>query len=778
MKMNLFKSSCVFLIVLSFLTGCMSKAENNEVENQNYLKSQKQFEKEIIKYNVDPETFSLEIELSDNKTLPVSLPMANRKIENFYQDETQTKWYYPDEKVDVSIKAQKGYLEVNMKSNSKKDNEFYWPQIESESYYLPLGEGKKIPSKDAVWAEHLSGQKLDALEQLSMPFWASTQGDYAVLFIMENPFRSTLNFAKSETISFLLNHSYPEIDENKGNSFRIYVADNNPTDIAKIYRSYMIANEKFTSLEEKSKANPNVEKLYGAPHIYLAGENVISSKDIKWKEFRLLLGSDIMEHILSFSSTSENGKEMETTIKEIEKQDYISEYQKNAICKYLSSILKKENFFNEIIFPKADRYMETKLNINDKDAALVMQINKHALATNFSRVFNPADTWLKNETVDLMKDFRKSGIEKAWIGLHSWEQAFANTEFTKVALDQGYLMATYDSYHSIHKPGEEKWITASFKDTNLYDNATIDKKNGEKYLGFQNVGRKLNPVFALDSVKERVKSILDTSSQFNSWFIDCDATGEIYDDYSPKHLTTKQQDLEARLERMRYIRDNYDMVIGSEGGHDFAAETIAFAHGIELKSFSWIDDDMKTNKESKYYMGKYYSKTGGVPEHFAKRVPIKEKLYTIFVDTKYDIPLFKLVYNDSVITTYHWDWSTFKIVGATRDRMLREVLYNVPPLYHLDNSEWKIYKKDIVAHTKIWSEFSKKVIEKEMTDFKDLENDGTVQLCQYGENIKVVANFREKIYEFGNQKIPEKSLLIEIDGKFSIYTPVVQDKNI
>ena len=54
------------------------------------------------------------------------------------------------------------------------------------------------------------------------------------------------------------------------------------------------------------------------------------------------------------------------------------------------------------------------------------------------------------------------------------------------------------------------------------------------------------------------------------------------------------------------------MVIGSEGGNDFAASTIAYAHGIELKSFSWMDEDMKSNKDSEFYIGNYYNPSGGV----------------------------------------------------------------------------------------------------------------------------------------------------------------------
>lgn len=50
-----------------------------------------------------------------------------------------------------------------------------------------------------------------------------------------------------------------------------------------------------------------------------------------------------------------------------------------------------------------------------------------------------------------------------------------------------------------------------------------------------------------------MNNILQNGPKYNSWFIDCDATGEIYDDYSAKHITTQEQDLKARLQRMDYI---------------------------------------------------------------------------------------------------------------------------------------------------------------------------------------------------------------------------------
>lgn len=754
MKRNLIKMGGTLLLAFSLLTGCATEKGKETEETTSSQESPAVAVRKELDYRVEPSTFALQI-MTDGYEAVVSQAMPERVVENYTETENGTTWTYTEEQVDVALEPQDGYLRVRMTSKTQEDNEFRWPEISGETYYMPLGEGKRIPAGDAVWGEYLSGQEFDVLEQLSMPFWASVQGDHAVLYILENPYRNAMEFGEGNPISFSLNHQYPEIDSNKEHTVRIYVTDNDPAAAAKIYRSYVIEQGDFVTLEEKAQSNPNIRKLYGAPHIYLAGDFIVSPENINWPAFRQALTSDAMKEVTSHYSGTETGKAMQTTVSELLTQDYVSEYQKNVVCRYLSEFLQ---------------------NDTDHQSAKI-QLNKQALAAKLPDVFQPVETWMNGETVSLLEDMKQSGIDQAWVGLHNWEQAYAKPELSQTAIDLGYLVGPYDSYHSIHKPGEEKWNTASFPDPSLYENAVVAKKNGDLVSGFQNVGRKLNPTRSLPSVKERLETILDSQIPFNSWFIDCDATGEIYDDYSPAHTTTQQQDLAARLERMAYIRDDHKMVIGSEGGNDFAASTIAFAHGIELRTFSWMDEDMKSNKESEYYIGNYYNGAGGAAEHFTKRIPVKEHLYTLFVDPKYDIPLFKLVYNDSVITTYHWDWSTFKIIGAVKDRMLREVLYNVPPLYHLDGTQWETYKEDMVSHTKVWSEFSKQVITKEMTDFKNLEEDGSVQLCRYGDQISVVANFGETAYSYEGNEIPAHGLQMKIDGVSTIYEPQLAEGN-
>lgn len=764
------------VLSLTLLTGCSAVSDPAPPQSEPDAKihnPQKSFS-----YQTDPENFSLFL-LSSTDTIPVVTMGQSRKVTEFESGEAETAWKYPDEQIAVSIRPVKDYLSVSITSEAAGDNTFTWPNIAAERYYLPLGEGKNIPADHSGWNAYLSGQSFALPEQFSMPFWSFVSGDYAVLFIAENPVRTSLNFTADPELSFSATQEYPAIDENKTKSYRIYLTGNDPVSIAKIYKSYVEENGGFVTLEQKAASNPDIKKLYGAPFIYLWGDFVISPEDIDWQEFKAAAGSPLLSYLLSFAGSQPEGAEFKTVMEELKAQDYVAAYQKNVICSYISQLLRQDSFWNPDFFPAGTEQEKQLLskgyeNLNDTER---IRLHKYALAAAAPQVFNNAEDWMAAGTTDLISDLKASGIDRAWIGLNSWEQAYAKPELVENAADQGYLIGSYDSYHSIHEPGNEQWITAKFEDGTLYDNATVTGKDGSKISGFQNVGRKLNPALSLPSVKARMEDITANQPAFNSWFIDCDATGEVYDDYSPEHITTQQEDLKARMDRMAYIRDHYGLVIGSEGGHDFAASTIAFAHGIELKSFSWMDEDMKQNKESEYYIGKYYHPGGGVAEHFSKRIPIKEQYDTIFTDPGFDVPLYKLVYNNSVITSYHWDWSTFKIKGLTKERMLREVLYNVPPLYHLDAEEWKKYKEDIISHTTVWSAFGRRAVTAEMTGFSYLTDDKTVQKTVYDNTLMAVANFGSTPFLYEEQEIPALSVLIA-DGRESfIYTPSVQPQN-
>lgn len=761
MRKTIYSLLSTSLLVTS-LIGCSSQSIQPTIETK----------ATDFDYEVNPENFEVTV-TADGKQEVVSQSLEKRKVSNLIEKEKSISWTYPKEKIEVEISKETNYLDIEIRS-TKNENEFTWPVVAADNYMLPIGEGKFIPNDDPYWKKHLNNNEMNAIESLTMGFFAANHEKYSVMYVMDDMYNSSIKFDTENDITFAYNHKYTSINKDKKYGFRIYITEKNPVDVAKIYRNYKIEKGEFKTLAEKAKENKNIEKLYGAVHMYLWDTTVVSEDDIKWDIFRNQTSSKTMEWIKDLlNSEVEDGQETVKAINDIAQQDYVDNYQKGVISQGISKALVSPNFYNEQAFPKKDKTIEKFLQkgIDSLNEVEVIELNKRSLYANLDVVFTPVDDWANNRTLDLVKNMKKAGINEAWIGLDNWSQGFIKPEMVEAANKYGYLIGPYDSYHSIHEPGKEKWHTATFKDKSLFENATITDKEGNRESGFQNVGRKLNPTLSLPSVQERVSSILKTGVAFNSWFIDCDATGEIYDDYTHRHVTTQKEDLQARLDRMAYIRDAENMVIGSEGGNDFASSTIAFAHGIELPSFSWMDEDMKFNKESEYYIGRYYASKGGAPEKVTKQIPVKKEYKKIFLDNTYNIPLFKLVYNDSVITTYHWDWSTFKIKDEVSNRMLYEILYNVPPLYHVDKFEWEKYEKEMVQHSKVWSNFSKKAINKEMTNFKTLTSDRLVQMTQYGEDLKVVANFSNDLFEYNGDKLEAGSLIIYSGNSKEVYKP-------
>ncbi|WP_270941170.1 glycoside hydrolase [Romboutsia lituseburensis] len=755
------------IMVGGVISGCSNKdiekttTKKEEVKNLDFT------------FDVNPENFEVTVN-SNNKTEQVSMPQEKREVTNLKKSENKVSWTYPKENLDVSIEKDNNHLDVDIKSNNKKENSFTWPSVSGESYTLPLQEGKFIPSNDKYWKEFLNDQIYNVLESFSMQFFSVNKSDYALTYIIKNKYNNEIKFDTKNDINFSFKHEYPSINKNREYGFEIYVTNNNVVDIAKTYKNYVVQKGEFKTLEEKAKENKNIEKLYGAPQIYFWEKSVITENDIKWQNLKASISPELENWIKELLTTKvEDGKEAAKVFDDIKKQDYIDKYQKNQIVSAFNSILQLKEFYNQSIFKNTDSKIDglVKKGVGNLNKVELVQLNKMLLKSELKDSTINVNEWSKHNTLDLIDEMKKSGMDNAWIGFDDIEAGYVSPEFVKKAEDYGYLVAPYDSYHSIHKPGEEKWSTAKFEDKSLYENATVENKKGEKYEGFQGTGRKLNPTLSLPSVKDRVSKVMESGYGFNSWFIDCDATGEIYDDYSKNHITTQEQDLNARLERMAYIRDEKNMVIGSEGGNDFASTTVAFAHGLETPAFSWIDPDMNKNKDSEYYVGRYYSKTGGVPEIFAKQVPVKEKYKKVFLDSEYSIPLFRLVYNDSVITSYHWLWGTFKIQDEVNNRMMREILYNIPPMYHIDRNEWDKYKTQIKEHNDVWSEFNKKAIKKEMTDFKLLSDDKLVQMSKFGDDLKVVANFSDKEFKYENDNIKPHSLIIYDKNEKTIYQP-------
>jgi len=338
-----------------------------------------------------------------------------------------------------------------------------------------------------------------------------------------------------------------------------------------------------------------------------------------------------------------------------------------------------------------------------------------------------------------------AGLDRLWLGApgREIELLAQNPGVAKLAQRYGYLLAPYDSYHSIHSPTEkESWATAQF-DRALYERGAIVDEAGRKSSGFQGKGFHLSSLAAAPYVKQRVERILGQTG-FTSWFVDCDATGELFDNYAAAFPHTQEDDMNHRLDRLTWLARDKQLVVGSEGGAWFASPVIHFAHGMLTPLFGWKDPLLR-NPESKYFPGRYWPPEA--PALFFKATVLPESYKEIYFDPRYRLPLYQTAFHDSVIATSHWTVSTLKFTNVRRMRELLELLYGVPPLYHLNRDELAERLALITPHYAEFTQLHREIGLLPMTDFQWLNEERTRQKTVFGGKIAVIVDFKNERFE-------------------------------
>jgi hypothetical protein len=364
--------------------------------------------------------------------------------------------------------------------------------------------------------------------------------------------------------------------------------------------------------------------------------------------------------------------------------------------------------------------------------------------------------WGNGVSSNMIHQLAAAGFDRLWLGSDGWEGFQERPETIAAAKQAGFLIGPYDSYHSIHRPGEpDTWATAQF-DAALYESGAIVNADGSKRRGFKQKGFLLSPDAARSYVEKRVAGLMAVFHA-NSWFIDCDGFGDFFDDYSPGHPATQQSDMQARISRMAWIRDTFGAVIGTEGCSAGVAGTIHFAHGVMTPVIGWGDREL-SNKQSKYYLGGYYPPEE--PRVFFKPVPFKEEHRYIYFEPRSRLPLFQTAFHDSVIATHHWLFASLKARDEAPTVELLELLYQIPPLYHLNGAEFQKRRVQIKRHYDFFSPLHRETALLPLTDFQWLTPNGTVQRTVFGGRIELVANFGATDFRHGDATLGPRSILV------------------
>ncbi|CAK2902416.1 Glycosyl hydrolase [Vibrio crassostreae] len=617
---------------------------------------------------------------------------------------------------------------------------------QTQTLFLPFSEGMRVPTNNKLWANYLvdnhSGS--NTTQDLKMPFWTVQQKDQFISYQLLNPTNNQLIFSNSSAntntnIDMNASHQFTMLNKSQPFTIRITIGDS-WLDGAKQYRDWRIKNDLSESLIEKQKRNPDVNKLIGASHVYLFGKDPLSIQDVNdwwglkaWylERSKLIVPSEAKQELSLLSK----GK------------DWFSQYHKQLLLDSISQSLQG-------LYPVATPTLTDNAIRAQYTAA---QHKKSWLIKNASSYLNAPETWGQALSSDMVSNLNKAGLNKLWLGFDNWMPAFYQPNAVELAKQSGYLVGTYDSYNTaIPAKLNDNWLTAQLPEP-MRQSCAIELADGSLKKGFRGNGYYLNPNCHFDYVKQRAYDIMSFGN-FNSLFLDVDATAMAREDY--RDNSNESDMLSAFNKRMQWLSEEPNLVLGSEDGNSLTTKGIAFAHGLETVGFGWTDKDMKENRKSPYYLGRWYP--DHKPEFFFKSAKVKEPYKSLLFSPQYRIPLYQAVFHDEVINTHHWHSDSLKFTNVQADRDLTAMLYNTPTMVHLTRDEALSSSsprlKALNHYQDGFEPIHQQLWDKALVDFHWLDKNGDVQQTEFSDGTKIIANFSDQAFSQNGVTIAATSI--------------------
>jgi len=358
------------------------------------------------------------------------------------------------------------------------------------------------------------------------------------------------------------------------------------------------------------------------------------------------------------------------------------------------------------------------------------------------RLKGALDLWSQRPvTPQLIAALQVAGVRRAIIGKVGRGDPSPGEgiepEAIKAADEAGFLIGRYHNYSWI----QGRWVA---KDHSLENLAVLPASGKLKYVknAWDPKGR-LDRCPAAHSDIFRKMGRLERELGINYFFTDCTTTGgSIHECYHHKHPLARSEG-PARLNDALQELAILGLVVGSERGKWWATPTTHVFEGIE----TLIE-----------YGGQYYGKgdaTHWVGPYLKDKPGFQELCLGYDFNPARRLPLFQLVYHDSVYCTRRWNQDPGRDAALWNRHDLMNILYGTPPLIFMHPKAgnviggpgWdKVKDRYLQTYHNVcgWHE---KIGFDEMTNHCFLSADRLVQETCFSSGRTVVVNFSDETWQ-------------------------------
>ncbi|MDF3199963.1 glycoside hydrolase [Pseudomonas sp. 1912-s] len=683
-------------------------------------------ENHLWRVELDPATLAVRVTPVDRDAVQASSGVDAHTVSQLTESPKQASWHWDNGAYRLSATLDQrdlaltitardaGELPILRQPASAMGNGLIWP----------LAEGHYVPAGNAVWQKFLLEQgDVNTTQDLSLPLWGVDHGAFTLNWLMTNPYNNRLHWqADGKGLALSASHEFTTLHPATPMTLLLHLGESDLLAGAKRYRQWLVEQGRYEPLADKLRQTPEAEKLLGASHIYLWGNDLLGPGDVRdWPQLLKLLRS---------------GKGLAAELNGL--LDKESAQVRQVKQPYEQTVLLRG--LNAAINQKARQNWQPSTEPDMTQLAEGYGALRRELAVAFAGALSATpETW--GNTLSVTHALKGAGLKRLLVTQgEGWEGGLWHPEAVKTGVDAGYLMAPYDSYETALSATENPDWTTAHLGSKAWRECAIVLKGGEFKTGFQKSGHYTDPRCVRPLLEARIKAV-QARSGFNAWFLDAYATSMLFDSYRTGASMTQAQNAEGNIDASRWISTVLKLPAGSEDGNAITAQGILFAHGMQTPVLGWGDKEMTQDKQSPYYVGAWYPPEQ--PAVFFKPVPLKAPFRTVYFDPTMRLPLYQSVFHGSVITTHHWLFDSLKLSNVRAENELTQLLYNVPPLYHLSAATMKQRLPVIQRQDEFFRPLHERLATQAMTDFRWLTADRQVQQTTFADGTRLVANFAE-----------------------------------
>jgi hypothetical protein len=267
---------------------------------------------------------------------------------------------------------------------------------------------------------------------------------------------------------------------------------------------------------------------------------------------------------------------------------------------------------------------------------------------------------------------------------------------------------------------------------------------------------------ALMAVKKYMPSLLK-EFPYTGRFLDV-TPAFLLEDYHPAHTFTRQADKEYKLRAMEYIGNDLGLVIGGEHGKAWNASILEYLEGTMTGSFFWDDGNkpgyLVPPKDSNY-MSANFKKYGA--------------------DFKSRIPLWQLVFNDCVSSTWYWGdsngWFTDVSPIISEQKDLMNILYGTLPLVWANDKcyGWDRNRSRFLQTLRNVCHFQERVAFSKLLTHEFLNSDHTLQHSTFAGGALTFINLSDRSIA---QQIGKEQVVLAPRGFYASAPGFLQSKTL